>query len=362
MQNNNYIEAEESNSLEKRALRKVYLVTYSQADESKCSNRERFGELVIEAFDPKKESTVQPKQWAVSKEPHKQNGFHYHMCVKFNNNKRWNGAKRHLLANYGISVHFSDSHQNYLSAYRYVTKQDKDVYHSPGHPHVDITTSPQTSSANKALMRKRRSKSSETAGPSCSKTTKVTKLSKVDVMDLIQSRGIKTDTDLLALGNELSKNGCNSLKAFIANTPERVYRELISKAWKFAEAPQQLERQTQDRLERLRECSTGDCVSTCQDKLWLSMAKEVLRNNKINAYVFADAVRTLLELGRGKGRNILLIGPTNCAKTFLLDPLTEIYDSFSNPASNKFFNKLAGGPTCSFSYTKKPLQSRYIYY
>ena len=66
------------------------------------------------------------------------------------------------------------------------------------------------------------------------------------------------------------------------------------------------------------------------------MAKEILGNNKINVYVFAEAIRTLLELGRGKNRNILLVGPANCGKTFLLNPPTEIYDTFLNPSSSKY--------------------------
>ena len=80
------------------------------------------------------------------------------MCVKFSNNKRWYGAKLHLLANYNISVHFSNSRQNYISAYRYVTKEDTQVFHSSAHPDLDSARSPQTSKANKALMEKRRSK------------------------------------------------------------------------------------------------------------------------------------------------------------------------------------------------------------
>ena len=65
-----------------------------------------------------------------NREPHSESGFHYHMCVKFSNNKCWYGAKLHLLANYNISVHFSDSHQNYISAYIYVTKEDTEVFQS----------------------------------------------------------------------------------------------------------------------------------------------------------------------------------------------------------------------------------------
>ena len=66
------------------------------------------------------------------------------------------------------------------------------------------------------------------------------------------------------------------------------------------------------------------------------MVKEILCNNKIKAYVFAEAIRTLLELGRGKNHNILLVGQTNCRKAFLLNPLTEIYDTFLNLSNRKY--------------------------
>ena len=46
------------------------------------------------------------------------------MCLKFPNNKCWCGAKFHLLVNYIVSIQFTDNHQNYISAYRYVTKEN----------------------------------------------------------------------------------------------------------------------------------------------------------------------------------------------------------------------------------------------
>ena len=76
------------------------------------------------------------------------------MCVKFSNNKHWYGAKRHLLVNYNISIHFCDSQQNYTSAYRYVTEEDTKEDSSPGYPDLHPARSLQTSEVNKALMEK----------------------------------------------------------------------------------------------------------------------------------------------------------------------------------------------------------------
>ena len=48
------------------------------------------------------------------------------------------------------------------------------------------------------------------------------------------------------------------------------------------------------------------------------------------------AVKDLLLHGRGKNRNLLLTGPTNCGKSFLLNPLKVIYQTFCNPATGTF--------------------------
>ena len=54
---------QDTDSLNKRCTRKVYLVTYSQVDEKKCSDRERFAKMVLEGFDL--ENSMQPVQLAV---------------------------------------------------------------------------------------------------------------------------------------------------------------------------------------------------------------------------------------------------------------------------------------------------------
>ncbi len=51
--------------------------------------------------------------------------------------------------------------------------------------------------------------------------------------------------------------------------------------------------------------------------LWFNEARQVLRSNSINSFVFADALRQANIMERQKGNNILLVGPTNCGKSFL---------------------------------------------
>ena len=52
--------------------------------------------------------------------------------------------------------------------------------------------------------------------------------------------------------------------------------------------------------------------------------------------VFTEAVKNLLEQRREKFHNILIKGPANTGKTFLLNPLNTVYKSYTNPATSTF--------------------------
>ena len=149
-------------------------------------------------------------------------------------------------------------------------------------------------------------------------------------MEIIKSKNIKNETDLLSLALIQSEEGLNDLKVFIANNPE-----LISKIWKLEQAKNKIKRSSESRISRIIRFSQGDCVEKCQGK-WYDSVKQLLRNNNINAYVFAAALRDLLTKRRGKGRNIIIYGPTNSGKTTILNPITAIFDAFTNPSSSKY--------------------------
>ena len=70
--------------LNTRDMRKVYMITYSQANLEKCPDRQTFAEFVLKVFDFEN-STVKPLHWAVCKEAHQNGDSHYHMCIKL----RW---------------------------------------------------------------------------------------------------------------------------------------------------------------------------------------------------------------------------------------------------------------------------------
>ena len=66
-------------------------------------------------------------------------------------------AKTILTGHHGVSVHFSDVHFNYYSAWKFETKTDEHVLHSDDHPDLWNEKPPKTSRAccEKKLTRKR---------------------------------------------------------------------------------------------------------------------------------------------------------------------------------------------------------------
>ena len=89
------------------------------------------------------------------------------------------------------------------------------------------------------------------------------------------------------------------------------------------------------RMQLIRDARNGQCVEGC-NRHWLECAQEVLKNNNIHPVVFSSALKELLTKGRGKFRNLLLVGCTCSGKTFLLDPLCALFKTFVNPAVDKY--------------------------
>ena len=137
------------------------------------------------------------------------------------------------------------------------------------------------------------------------------------------------------LANQQKNEGKCDLAQFIANRGSKAVDEALSVGWEFENAEANLQRSQLSRVEILYGCLGNECEPGCGGQ-WIRMANEVLRENNIPRIDFSDAVRTLLQKGRGKYRNLYLKGPCNCAKTFLLNPLNRISKTFTNPASTTF--------------------------
>jgi hypothetical protein len=326
--------------------RSVYLITYSQADKAVFPTREDFALGVEKSFSTGKAKVV---QWCCSEEEHRNKGKHYHIVVKLTQNQRWLTSKRFLMENYGVSVHYSSAHHDYYSAWRYVTKSDKDFVQSENHPRLREAPKPKTTNASRARCTKRKVKrparyssaqdtlledeDEEGERPTARKRKK--RLTAFEVSQIMVEGNIKNLIELQALAFEQKEEGKTDLAEFLVNRTPRAVADMMQSTWEIEEAKAKLERAKKTRMELLQEARRSECAQGCNGD-WLSCAEEILHNNGLSVEYFGELVRDLLSKGRGKFRNIMLTGPANCGKTFLLNPLTLIFNTFCNPASGTF--------------------------
>ena len=244
-------------------------------------------------------------------------------------------------------MHFSSTHANYYTAFKYVTKEDSEYEQSAGHPNLLNVAGPSTSKAHEAMQKRRTMAKKRSVGKEaihCKPTTdnsvekhanRRKRLSSYEVSQIILSNNLKDRTELMAHANMQKNEGKTDLAEFVINRGNKVINELIKNAWEMDEAQKTLRRREKSRIDLLHETAGEDCV--CESVgLWELCALEILHSNCIPPQQFRESVKLLLEKGRGKYRNMMLTGPANCGKTFLLNPLNQIYHTFTNPASSNF--------------------------
>ena len=316
-----------------RVGRRQYMVIYSQADKETFPTRQSFGTMLRAAFN-KGTSKVNVQYWACCEEKHSDGGIHYHCCLKLTVIKKWLGVKQDIQKQQGVVVNFSDKHNNYISAYRYVTKEDENVYHSPGHPDLSSASSPRTKACQMAYRQKQKSRREqpETSGSSARKHAR---LDNLQVSEFIVKHNIHSNLELFNFAEQRKEAGEMDLAKYLLARNVKQVDELIGKTWLLKTAGGKLARENTSRIDLIKEAAQKDCA--VPDCLWLASAMEVLQFSNINAIDFANHLYDSLDKGRGKFRNIILVGESNCAKTFMFKPMAKIFgDSlFENPAHDK---------------------------
>ena len=324
-------------SLEAGRQRIVYLITYSRADVVKFPSKESFSHAVIEAWQ---KIGVRVLQWVVSIEGHHNsdsangdntNQYHYHMAVKLAKRARWFQIRKYLDDNFGIQVNFSDCHNTYYSAYRYVTKEDNEPLHSSGHPDLSEMDVPKTESALACKKRKAKQNGNTKKG----KRRRGEHLSVFDVCQIVQAKSITSRVELVHLAVVQNREGKSSLAEFIADRGKKAVDEALQLAKEFAEAESRYKRSKKSCIELMQDEMAGECTDGCEGR-WVTAAEELLQRHHIPKHIFCKALFTALSKGRGKYQNVFIHGPANCGKSFILPPLKVIYDTFSNPATGSF--------------------------
>ena len=313
---------------------RTYLVTYSNIDHKIFPTRWSFGGAVVEAFGGNKVD-----YFVAAREPHQESGkYHYHVAIRLAKPERWKSAKEYLQKKYNVVVNFSSSNGMYIGAYRYVTKTDKMPFIGSilkQHPKtLDIISNTFTRAieANRTYRRNRTEHHAAVADEN--NKSKPAKLKKGDIAMWIIEQNIKSEVELVKFATDRRNLGDRALYDYLISMRKQYREDLVHDAWRFEKADQIISDENVDRLAKLREHAQGEC--TCEG-LWMLLAKDILQKNKIQYESFVAAIYEIIEKGRGKHRNILLHGPGDCGKTFLVSPICDILPNvFMNPASSVY--------------------------
>lgn len=323
---------------------RVYLVTYSQLDRELFPTRQSFGSACIAAFGGN--NTM---YFACSEEEHEAGGSHYHVALRLKSSRRWFSARKWLKDNFDVDVNFAASPNGgmYAGAFRYAAKYDEDI-HTAGvlerHPDLEMIGANKGASTANAAYRKRRSDARDQQQQQQQQNTKEKekaakhrRIDKLDIMDFVRRKNIQNEEQLMAEAEVRREAGDRELARVVANLGKKGRKELVADAWIMHNAVANTVLRQKSRLQILKEfVSNNDCICPSRG-LWLALAIDVLSKNEINFVDFGQAVYKLLEGGRKKHSNVMLVGERNCAKTFLLDPLALVYKhTFHTPASSQF--------------------------
>ena len=325
--------------------RRVFIITYSQADERKFSSRQEFGHACVAACGGG--SCV--NYFAVGREPHAEGGFHYHVSILCTKMVRWKKPWKYLRETHGITVNVSTApveRQFYDGAYAYVTKWDRNYFHGhvlkkhQSHQELLEAASDRRREIAKTANAASTSAAKERRQGKEAKEKKEKRVDRLDLLDFIAENNLRTDDELLSCVDRRRKEmGDRAMARAITALNEKKRNDLIKDAWKMKTAPAMVAALGKSRMESIREIAADKSNCVCDESgLWLAMAYDVCQKNNIEWKAMSNAFLDLMEQGRGKGRNIILTGERNCAKTFLLEPLTHLFGDqcFHTPPSSNF--------------------------
>ena len=157
------------------------------------------------------------------------------------------------------------------------------------------------------------------------------------VGEIIRIKSLKTNKALYAFAKKQANEGKTHFQTYLYKHPNAKQNfDLISTMWRIEEPEKEIMRNQKECLKILPDTISNACVAnnatgeSCNG-LWLQSVLETLQNNNISRSFFSELVVNSLKHDRGKGRNLMICDHTNCAKSFILMPITKIFKCFMAP-------------------------------
>lgn len=153
------------------------------------------------------------------------------------------------------------------------------------------------------------------------------------VYDIILENNIYYERELFVLAHSQKEEGKTDLLEYVLKISDKRRAELIRTAWRIENSTKETDRLKQTNMEILEKATENQCVCYGQ---WSIHAIKTLHENNIDIEHFKTAIKNAIQHGRKKTNNLIIVGPYNCGKTFLLQLITEILKCFVSPATGTF--------------------------
>ena len=127
---------------------------------------------------------------------------------------------------HNISRNFSDSHENYYTAYKYICNSDEFVLHSAEHPDIREIGSHKTKHFMKAYQRKHKLNKT-TSSEEKQKQSKVRRLFNLDVCEFVVKNNIHTDIELFAKAKEEKEAAKKELQIFFFVSLKQILTKFV---------------------------------------------------------------------------------------------------------------------------------------
>ena len=283
-----------------------------------------------------------PSYGAVARELHRLSPVyglrrpHLHEATAFPAEHRWKAVEQRLRSEQRINVHIS-KHQCYRTMFDYLTQPterkpfaelDNQLWRTPGHPEPENIPLPPPHLV--AAWRARAQDAPQ--GREAVRPPREEHFTLMQFYDLLKQKRVtlKTEEDVWAYARDLEEHGDKKLVTFLfhrRDLPQVLER--FEKAWN---APAAVQRRAMTRREVLCDAASKPCTCAAHG-LWHTAANEVTRASGYEEQEVECAVLEALELGRAKRRNVMIVGDTNRAKSFVLKPVEIVYNVYKPPES-----------------------------
>ena len=124
----------------------------------------------------------------------------------------------------------------------------------------------------------------------------------------------------MALANAQKQNGKTDLAAIRLDKGIKKISDILETTCAMNNATNLMVRQQKTRFQILSDSTNSEFDESC-DGQWLTKCLDTLDKNNIVRDDFSDALFNLINFGRSKYCNLILVGTANCGKTFLIKPL-----------------------------------------